>query len=467
MIGALLLGAAPTMAQNDNKAIIENVTKIIASKSPTVEEQVKNIFKENKKNTEVLVGIGQAYLNVKDTANAAKYADLALKRDGKYAKAWILKGDIAVMKDDGGEAATNYQNAMYFDPKEPDGYYKYALIQRGVNPQAAVDALEQLRKNRPDFPVDAYSGRIYYNAGKFEDAAKSYAKVSNLMSMEDEDITNYAISQWLLGKRQESIDICKAALQKNPRKAGWNRVAFYCYTDLKQPTEALDYADRLFNKSDSAHFTEHDYTYYGTALKLAKRYDEAIDAFNKAIEMNKDNAKQLAILNRNLSDIYMAKADYDNAVAYLEKTMGEKPSFDDIDGLGQLWADIAAKKTQAKDAAGALECFKKADQTYAKLMELYPNYSNYGNYMRAQLNANMDPDSKQGLAKPFYEALAQSLSAKQSLNNSEKQMLEQAYTYMIVYAFNVKQDKAQAKEFAQKLLQINPDNEVAKQVAAM
>lgn len=192
MMSALLVSSAPAMAQNNNKAIIDNVTKIIASKAPNTEDQVKEIFKANKKNPEVLVGIGQAYLNVKDTANASKYAELALKRDNKYAKAWILKGDISVMKDDGGEAAQNYQNAMYFDPKEPDGYYKYALVQRGVNPQAAVDALEQLRQNRPDFPVDAYSGRIFYNAGKFEDAVKAYAKVSNLTSMEDQDITNFS-----------------------------------------------------------------------------------------------------------------------------------------------------------------------------------------------------------------------------------------------------------------------------------
>ena len=92
MMSALLVSSAPAMAQNNNKAIIDNVTKIIASKAPNTEDQVKEIFKANKKNPEVLVGIGQAYLNVKDTANASKYAELALKRDNKYAKAWILAG---------------------------------------------------------------------------------------------------------------------------------------------------------------------------------------------------------------------------------------------------------------------------------------------------------------------------------------------------------------------------------------
>ena len=46
-------------------------------------------------------------------------------------------------------------------------------------------------------------------------------------------------------------------------------------------------------------------------------------------------------------------------------------------------------------------------------------------------------------------------------------MLKQAYLYLLVYSYNVKQDKATAKSYANKLLSIDPENEVAKQVAAM
>ena len=50
------------------------------------------------------------------------------------------------------------------------------------------------------------------------------------------------------------------------------------------------------------------------------------------------------------------------------------------------------------------------------------------------------------------------------MNSSEKAMLTQAYTYLMVYYFNVAQDKAQAKAYAEKMLQVDPNNEVAKQV---
>ncbi|MGI6243019.1 MAG: tetratricopeptide repeat protein [Prevotella sp.] len=466
LMGLLTFGSvAPAMAQDNNKAIFEQATEIIKAKGPDFDKQVKQLYKDHKKDPEALVAIGRAFLNQKDLENANTFADYALKRNGKFAKAFILKGDIAVAKDDAGAAAENYQQAKYFDPKNPDAYYKYAMILRGRSPEEAVANLEELRTQRPDYPVDALCGRIYYIAQNYEKAESYYDKVTNKSSLEDEDITYYAMSTWLLGKREKSIDICKIGLTRDPRRSGWNRIAFYNYTDLKQTNEALDYADKLFNKSDSAHYIGEDYIYYGTALQQAERWDDAINAYNQAIELNKDNDKQTAIINKNLSDVYLKKEDYDNAVVYFKKTFGtDNPTMDNLDELGTLYATIASKKVQAGDEAGAQEAFKKADEVYAQMMEAYPNYNNYGNFMRGQINANLDPDSKQGLAKPYYEALATALETKEEKNESELAMLKQAYLYLIVYNFNVKQDLENAKIYASKMLTVDPENEVAKQV---
>ena len=201
---------------------------------------------------------------------------------------------------------------------------------------------------------------------------------------------------------------------------------------------------------------------------MAERWDEAIKAFDQAIELNKGNDKQIAIIDKDLSDVYLKKGDYDNAVLYYEKSIaGVETTMETLDNLGTLYTEIASKKTHAGDQAGANEAFKKADAVYAQIIEKFPNYKNYANYMRGQINANLDPDSKQGLAKPYYEVLSTSLEAKAEKNSSEISMLKQAYLYLLVYSYNVKQDKATAKSYANKLLSIDPENEVAKQVAAM
>lgn len=343
------------------------------------------------------------------------------------------------------------------------------MVQRGVDPAGAAQVLEDLRQQRPDYPVDQLIGHIFFNAQNYEKSAEAFAKVSDVTKMKPEYITEYATATWLLGQREKSIEVCKAGLSVNPRKAAWNRIAFYDYTDLKKTDEALAYADKLFNASDSAHFIAEDYTYHGTAFLQAKRWDEAIQSFDKALELNAGNTKQTNIINKNLSDVYLQKGDYDNAVAYFEKSMSgsDKPTMDQLDNLGTLYADIASKKLKAGDQTGAEAAFRSADGVYGRMMETYPNYANYCNYMRGQINANLDPDSKAGLAKPYYEALAKSLEAKSDKQSSEVSMLKQAYLYLIVYNFNVLQDKAAAKQVAEKLLVVDPENAVAKQVQAM
>ena len=118
-----------------------------------------------------------AYLAIKDTLNSKKYGEMAVKVNKKYGDGWILLGDIEALKDDGGAAAQQYQQAIYFDPQNPQGYIKYAWVYRGRSPQQAVEQLEQLRTIKPDYPVDAEAGHIYYLANNREKAKEYYSKV--------------------------------------------------------------------------------------------------------------------------------------------------------------------------------------------------------------------------------------------------------------------------------------------------
>lgn len=471
MMGALTLSLSlPAAAQDDSKAVIAQATQIIKSKT-NVDAQLKPILKANKKNVPVILGIAHAYLDQKDYANAQKYIDMALARNSKSCEAWILQGDLYVAQDDGGKAAGAYQQAKYADPSNPEGYYRYAMVLRSSSPSEAVSNLEDLRKYRPDYPVDALAGRIFYRSAKpdYDKAIEYYGRVQDVTSMEDADITDYATITWMKGQREKSIDVCKKALAKNARKPAWNRLAFYNYTDLKQPTEALEYADRLFNKSDSAHIIAEDYVYLATAQKLAGKVDDALASYQKAIDLSADNKAQQANCYKQLKDVYLEKGDYDQAVASYEKYLAslEEPTFESMDDLGTLYTDIAAKKSKANDEAGAKAAFQKADGVYGQLLEKFPEYKSYGNYMRAQINYNLDPDGKQGLAKPYYDKVIEAINAKAEKSKSDVAMLRQAYTYMLVYSFNVAKDIPTAKSWAQKLLEVDPENETAKQVVEM
>jgi Tfp pilus assembly protein PilF len=84
--------------------------------------------------------------------------------------------------------------------------------------------------------------------------------------------------------------------------------------------------------------------------------------------------------------------------------------------------------------------------------------------MRARVNAQLDPDSKLGLAKPYYEKLIELIEPRAQKDATERARIIESYRYMIAYNFIVKEDKEQAKMYAEKLIQIDPENEIAKQV---
>lgn len=463
LVGALLLGfSAPSMAQDD--AAITKATQIIKSTSPgAVEKALKDIVKANKKNPAVLVGIGKVLLDQKNVDLAMKYADMAMARDKKYAPAYILAGDIEVAKDDGGAAAGWYQQAKYFDPKNPEAYVKYANILRGRSPEEAVANLNELRTQRPDIAVDALAARIYYSANMLGKSMQAYEKVDR-SKLEDVDITNYAMAGYLSQHRQKSLDMALYGLNKNPRNAAWNRLAFYNYTDEGKIEDALKYADRLFNASDSAKISGYDYTYYGQAYLANKQYDNAVDMYKKALAANADS-KDLANSNRkSLSDAYLAKGDHANAISYYEEYLKnvKEPTATDLAGLGTIYTTVAASLKGEEQKA----TFRKADEVYKQLGEKFPANIDFANFLRARVNSNLDPDTKAGLAKPFYEALANSLSQKANRDNVDNTRLIEAYRYLGYY-YLLKNEKSKADGYWKKVLELDPENATAKQALGM
>ena len=466
-LAALMTGfSATAMAQDGTKADIAAVKQLISSKPADMTKAMKPFYSKNKKNAENLVAFGRAFYEAKDTANAKVYANYALVASkNKCAPAFLLLGDIAALAEDGGGAAQQYEQAIYVDPKNPDAYYKYANVYRKISPSGAVAKLNELRAQRPDVAVDALAGRIYYMSNDFDKALAAYDKADK-NQMEERDLSDYAMSAFFKGQYQKSFDIAKFGLGKKPRHAAFNRLAFFNSTELKKYDDALAYADALFNKSDSAKFSYFDYTYYGNALSGAKQPAKAIEMYEKALQQEDlDNKAKRAGVIKQLSDAYKEQNDFENAIKHYNDYLGniDKPTAMDIAALATLHMQHG---TMLNDEA-KLAAFKRADATYEDLANKYENAMEYATFMRARVNSQMDPDQKQGLAKPFYEKLVESIGPKADKDATDKARLIESYRYLISYYLVAQDDKATAKEFAQKLQEVDPENEIAKQVLEM
>lgn len=461
MIGALMAGSYISVnAQDDHKATIEQVTKIIKSQDANKEKQIKDIFKANKKNADVLTAIGRAYLDIKDTANAQIYANLAMARDKHYGDAYVLAGDIEAFKDNGGAASGWYEQAIYFDPKNPNGYRRYAQVNSKVSPSSSVAKLEELRKQRPDYPVDIISAEIYDRAGNISKALEYYNKVDK-NQMEDYQLVSFALNYFLKSEFDKSLEIAQFGIKKFPSNAALNRINFFNLTNLKRYDEALQYADALFNKSEKTKITESDYLYYGYAYLGKKDYDKAIEMFNKSLENNTDNKQDRSDALKNIANAYSAKGDYTNAAQKYEEYLKslDKQTASEYAGLAGIYL------TQAQETKGAeqTEAYQKAAAAYKELGEKYPNVKDFATLWQARINSYMDPDMKTYQAKPFYEELANMLKDKENRDENENKYLLEAYQYLGYYYYKI-DDKPNYTDYWNRVLTLDPNNATAKQV---
>ena len=186
--------------------------------------------------------------------------------------------------------------------------------------------------------------------------------------------------------------------------------------------------------------------------------------YKKALEQeDMDNKAKRAGVIKQLSDAYQQRDDYPNAIKHYQEYLQnlDKATANDIAALGALHMQHGGslQDPEAKKAA-----FMKADNVYADLAAKYEQAQEYANFMRARVNGQMDPDSKQGLAKPYYEKLIELIEPQANKNPTAITRLTEAYRYMIGYNFNILENKDAARAYAEKLQAIDPDNEVARVV---
>lgn len=463
-IGALMLSVCAPVVAQDNKAAIDEAAQLVKSKADA--KEIKSFAKKYKKNGEVLTGLARAFYEQQDTANARVYAEQATTL--KYAPAYVLLGDIAALADDGGLAGQMYQQAMYFDPKLPEAYTKYATMYSKIDPAGAIQKLEDLRVNVPDYPVDLPMARLYTKANKMDEAMSAYDRwytTTDYSKKEPGDVAGYALIHHMKKNYDKSMQIINEASQKYPRSSSINRIGLMNTIAQKNYEEALVWGDRLFNKSDSANFNDFDYTNYAQAHIGVGKYDEAIDLYRKGMEVSKADQDAVNNLRKEISDAYMQKGDFDQAVAeyrlYLEGTT--KKTASDYSTLAEMYYKHAAD-LQGEEQMNAI---READKIYADVEEKFANNVDVLAYVlnrRGTFNVILDPDSKQGLAKPVFEKLMQLMEGKENRTDADNKKLVTSYRYMMSYDLLVQDNKQAARDWAQKILTVDPENEQAKQV---
>ena len=443
------------------QAEVAKLKETIQTNPAQAAEEAEHLIKgKNKKNVELLVAIGNTYLDADKLPEAQEYATLARKANGKSALASVLEGNIAMKQKNAGLASQKYEEAIYFDPKCTEAYLKYADVYKSANASLAIEKLNQLKALEPsNTAVDKKLAEIYYLKNDFSKAAEAYANFAMGPTATEEDLVKYAFALFLNHDFEKSLQIALMGLQKNPRDAAFNRLAMYNYTDLKRYDEAMKAADAFFKESDKADFSYLDYMYFGHLLNAVKKYDQAVEAYMKAITL--DPAK--TDLWREVSSSYELNNEFTKAIEaykkYSESLSADKRTPDVQFQIGKLYYE---KGTQSDTLTVSLDERKaalvSADSIFTEIAKVAPD-SYLGNFWRARTNSALDPETTQGLAKPYYEEVAAFLIDKNDPRYNSA--LIECYSYLGYY-YLVANKLPESKEYWNKILAIDPANATAK-----
>ena len=453
IMGVLLAGFSATA--NAQVEELNAALSAIKSKAPNAADLAKTAFKKNKKDPEALMKIARAYFEQKDTAGAnqfARYANEAYKPKYQYAPAYLLLGDV--------KAAGFYNQAINFDPKNPEGYKKWAMVYRKISPKQAAQKLQDMKAQCPNEDIDAFTAHIYMLAGDEKQAYENYMK-ADINKLDKTGLNEFVRCSYFTGHFEDALRAAEAGIKMEPRNPTFNRLAMFSNYELKNYDAAKSYINKYFNETDSAKFSEYDHFYTALIYQALDEKANMYEHYNKALELVNDSSMiKRWDIQKAIADSYLKDQEFENAIKYYNDMLGSKPNvnFDDWEGL----ANIYSKYGDAVPAKKA-EMIQKAVDLFREAGQKFPIQQVYATYMAANNVNKLDDNMKNSLAKPDYLKLIELLGNKTDRSKGEDTMLKTAYHYMMFNSY-INKNVPGAKEYAEKILAIDPEYKPALEI---
>ncbi|GAB6009277.1 tetratricopeptide repeat protein [Dysgonomonas reticulitermitis] len=446
----------------------------LKSNTKEATKTLTDIQKKNKKDISIGLAVAKAFLDNGMKDETVKAIQELRKADKKSPYSYILEGDMLAKENKPGEAAAQYDQAIYNDPNSVLAYMKGAKVYEFINRKTATELLRKAIEIRPDYKI-AYKdlADLNYREGVYAEAIPAYREFFSGGDYTVDDIRRYAGAQFFTGNYEDAKKVIAEGIQKEPNDFVLNRLLMYSLNDSKDYVKGLEVGDKFFSLPlrpgiDTAKYIVQDYLIYGNLKSENGDKKGAVAQFKKAIELD---PSKVALLKSIASESAREK-DFEAAAEYYNQYLnmaGVTANAEDYFQLGSYYTSAGQSLMGNEDPeikGKGLALLKKADEAYAKVAELKPD-SYLGNYMRARVNYQMDPTSEQGLAKQFYDKTIETLLADAEPN---KNVMIEAYSYLSYYYYlqfdklKKADDKAKVKEYAGKVLELDPENSNGKQL---
>lgn len=430
-----------------------------------------------KKDPSVQTAIAEVYVNAGNNLKAQEALEKARKIDKKYSGIYNVEGDMYMKQGKVGEASARYESGLGFNPNNKVSYLKLARIYKNINSKLSLDYLDRLVALDPEYiPAYAEIGDINYTTGFYGKAIEAYKKFISIPGVPMEKHANYAQLLYFTKQYKESLGKIEEVMKQLPDNFIMLRLKAYNNYELENYDEAISLMEQFMQTVPAEKHIYLDYMTLGRTYLKTKQPEKGIAALKKALEMEGTNSEEVY---RELATAYDNLKDYRSALDAYAKYFetAESPSSSDYyycglaayQGAAGCMEKINTATTEEETTAATEEMnfyLGKAREAFTKLTEIIPD-SYLGPYWMA--NSNSIPDAIEysktekmtGLARPYFEQAIAIMSARNENGNMSK-MLITAYDYLSNYYFIV-QDNAKVIECNQKILELDPANQKAKE----
>jgi tetratricopeptide (TPR) repeat protein len=390
--------------------------------------------------------IAEAYLKAPagDTSKVFPYLRKAEKLDKKSPETYLIKGDAYLfLINDGSNAIFNYKRAQEIDPNSAKA--KLRLGQLWVRAKKPMDALgyyqEALKIDSTFAPAYRELAELYNMAAQYGKAQENYKKFLELNKENLSAKVRYASFLYLSKNYNETIKQAQEVLTQDASYNFLNRLIGYSSFETGQYEQGLKYMKEFFANTRPDKILSSDYSYYGKLYSKTNQDSLAVVYYEKALAQDPTN---LDVLGDEIISYNKMKKFAETAKVYERKiSASEDPSYADYVNLGKTYYQA--------------QLWDKADTAFIKVSEMKPEYIQ-AYLWRARVYANKDPETKEGLAKPFYEKVIEKASVD-SVKYS-KELLE-SFKYEAYYYFKNKK-WSESLDYWLKVEAIDPNDEQAK-----
>ena len=435
------------------------------------EEQFKMARSKTKKNASLDIAIARAYYDVDPVAYAKeidKNVVQAQKDSPKQGTAftdadiYLFEGDRKKDQKDFGGAGNQYEMATTYNPNATEAYVKYADLFTQVNPQYAINMLNNLLSINPTSALGQRElATAYYNAGKYQEAAKEYEKYVKNPNHFKQDEDRYAFLLFYGGDYQDGYNYATNLLKANPQNFTAQRYQFMNAAQIDSMKEQLlPMAENLVaaHKANPANkFAPIDYILIGDELSSAGRPEEAQALFEEAIADDPENPeyyKQLAMVYVKENNLPKASDTFQNYIA-----KRESPTYNDYVQQATFAFYAGEQKRSENDTEGATKYYNMSSENADKAFSMSSQYPKPLK-IKGDIAKQTAPEDQVGSAAvPLYtEAIAvfEALSPNDQPRYASD--AKEMYNYMGNYYLDQK-DLDSALIWFNKFLDLDPNNE--------